>query len=464
MIEALIVDDEYIVRKGLVHMFPWEEFGIRIAGEAPNGAKALEFMENHTIQLLITDISMPIMDGFELIKAVKPRYEHLAIVVLTCHQDFHYVQDALRLGAIDYIVKTELENDTLHQSISRFVMRVKEQAANRNEVGPAQEPEVPIHSESWGLLLTPLRKGAGLSEVLALTLESAAPLMLPDGGCFIPSHELKLGYRDKERILDLVDGSSWVITILHNLRRNADKSTLDKLNDYWKNKLFYEYTCHTPVYEVDWHSLNGERKPSPEANQALHQLTQQWKSFLWVYDDNLFRQMVQDVKERQSPAAAWKEVLQQTVSLWRHLVAIDGSANWHVETSALYYWEQWVDWLSLIRPKLRRQEFSDEVCISILRAIHMIRQDIHLGINQSEVAAKVKITRSYFSHCFKQYAGQTFQEVINDIRVERACELLLSTQEPVYRIAEQVGFDDDKYFSKFFKQQTGMLPSNVRKV
>ncbi|QGQ97752.1 response regulator [Paenibacillus psychroresistens] len=131
-INALIVDDESIVRKGLRHMVPWDKFGIAIVGEASSADKALEFLALNPVKLLFTDITMPGMSGLELLEQVSERYPELMTVILTCHQDFEYIQEALRLGAIDYIVKTQLEN--LEQLLTRIVIRINNQAARQAHV------------------------------------------------------------------------------------------------------------------------------------------------------------------------------------------------------------------------------------------------------------------------------------------------------------------------------------------
>ncbi|RED64848.1 response regulator [Cohnella lupini] len=138
MIQALIVDDESLVRKGLRLLFPWEKYGIEIAGETATGEKAMEFLRSHPVQLLMTDITMPGMSGIELTKQAQELDPSLKVVILTCHQDFEFIQEALRLGAIDYIVKTQLEELDLDKTLERIV-----KAVNRNgNMGDAKTESV----------------------------------------------------------------------------------------------------------------------------------------------------------------------------------------------------------------------------------------------------------------------------------------------------------------------------------
>src|SRR5690349_234280 len=107
MIKVLVVDDDHLVRRGFISMMPWGKYGLEVVGEAGNGRKALEFLAEQNVDLLITDLAMPVMSGIELMKQVKQTKRDIHMVVLTFHQDFELIQEALRLGALDYITKVE---------------------------------------------------------------------------------------------------------------------------------------------------------------------------------------------------------------------------------------------------------------------------------------------------------------------------------------------------------------------
>ena len=124
---VLIVDDDKLVRKGLMVLMPWQQFGLKVIGEAANGEAALQFLQDNEVDLLITDLAMPVMSGIELMRTVRIRYPNIWLVVLTFHQDFEYIQEALRLGAIDYIVKTQLEKEKMEDVLSRIMGRINEE-------------------------------------------------------------------------------------------------------------------------------------------------------------------------------------------------------------------------------------------------------------------------------------------------------------------------------------------------
>ena len=76
---VLIVDDEKLVRKGIIYTMPWEKHGFKIVGEAANGQQALEFIEKNNVDIAFIDLSMPIMTGMELMEIIAKRHPEISI-------------------------------------------------------------------------------------------------------------------------------------------------------------------------------------------------------------------------------------------------------------------------------------------------------------------------------------------------------------------------------------------------
>ena len=101
--ELLLVDDEESSRNGLATYFPWEEQGFHICGQVSDGKKALEFLETKRVHVVLTDISMPGMDGIELARQIHEKQKHPCVVFLSAYDDFQYAQQAIRYGVRFYI-------------------------------------------------------------------------------------------------------------------------------------------------------------------------------------------------------------------------------------------------------------------------------------------------------------------------------------------------------------------------
>lgn len=105
MYKLLIVDDEKETRTGLRNYFPWQEIGFEIAGEAENGSDALSIIENEHIDVVLSDIKMPIMNGVELACEIYRKRLPVKVVFLSGHKEFEYAQQALIYGVRNYIIK-----------------------------------------------------------------------------------------------------------------------------------------------------------------------------------------------------------------------------------------------------------------------------------------------------------------------------------------------------------------------
>jgi two-component system response regulator YesN len=113
MKKVLIVDDEYIVRLGLKTIVDWARFGYTVAGEAANGKEALEFFRQNQLDVILTDIKMPVMDGLELTRKIRTMDKKVHIIILSHYDEFSYAQEAIKLGAFRYILKPELTKTNL---------------------------------------------------------------------------------------------------------------------------------------------------------------------------------------------------------------------------------------------------------------------------------------------------------------------------------------------------------------
>lgn len=105
MIKVMLVEDEVGTRNLLRIIVNWEEFHMKIVGEAQNGREALFRMQEEMPDLVVTDIKMPIMDGIALAEEIMEKYPAVKVIIVTAYDDFKYAQKALRAGAVDFILK-----------------------------------------------------------------------------------------------------------------------------------------------------------------------------------------------------------------------------------------------------------------------------------------------------------------------------------------------------------------------
>ncbi len=105
MIKVVVVDDEKMIRDGIVYTMPWDELGIQVAGAAGDGQTALEMIREKKPNIVLTDVRMPGMDGIQLLKAVKEEIPNTKVVILSGYDEFQYARQAVKYGAEDFLVK-----------------------------------------------------------------------------------------------------------------------------------------------------------------------------------------------------------------------------------------------------------------------------------------------------------------------------------------------------------------------
>ena len=135
MYTVLIADDEAIVRMMLSSMIDWDEMELKLAGCVSNGREALAYLEQHPVDILITDIQMPVIDGLELIRRVKEFHTQPEILVLSAYNDFPYVRQAFKLGIYDYCLKREIHEEMLKRHLTNMKQLLSQKSLSRRQQG-----------------------------------------------------------------------------------------------------------------------------------------------------------------------------------------------------------------------------------------------------------------------------------------------------------------------------------------
>ncbi len=105
LIPMIIVDDEYDIRESLASYFPWTEIGLNVVGVFDNGLSALEYCSSNDVDIVLTDICMPKLDGLSMIEKIIDKKPEIRFVVISGYKEFEYAKQCMRLGVKDYILK-----------------------------------------------------------------------------------------------------------------------------------------------------------------------------------------------------------------------------------------------------------------------------------------------------------------------------------------------------------------------
>ncbi|WP_141500010.1 response regulator transcription factor [Paenibacillus luteus] len=458
MIKVMIVDDDKLVRKGLISAMPWKNYDMEVVGEASNGKKALEFLESNSVDLLLTDLAMPVMSGIDLIKNVRKEFSHIYTVVLTLHQDFEYIQEALRLGAIDYIAKVQLEKERFEEVLERIYNRIvqeRKRDLNANE----------IFAMDRGYALLSINRAVGAHWIKDWSDKADQFMIEVDTNLWFwtqpieSSNELWL-----ERLSKVTcTKPGWNLVNLNGLYGKFHKDVHRRLREYREKDFFYDYDSHASVRSILLQEWDIYKEVRPE--ESINLVKEQWSSYEWIYQESLFNDQLHALKLMRLPQAMLLGLLYSLIDKWNRLFYPVSLVKIQLPDS-FDSWDQVDTWCRTIRNKIRsaivKPAFSQEVVESIIKAVHIAHDEMNQQITAANIAKRVNMSRSYFSQCFKEIVGMNFSDYLRQVRIEKAKELLLYTNKTILWIAENVGYMDEKYFSRTFREQTDMLPSKYR--
>ena len=143
MMRVLVVEDEEMIRKGIVLATDWQSLGCVVVGEAANGEEGIAQAEKCRPSLIITDLKMPKMDGLEMIAKLREAGCDAYIIILTAYDSFTYAQTALRLGAVDFLLKPFHDGD-----LENAVLALQKKLSSRKKEPEAQLPAIRAGAKS----------------------------------------------------------------------------------------------------------------------------------------------------------------------------------------------------------------------------------------------------------------------------------------------------------------------------
>lgn len=138
MYKVMIVDDEHIIRQGIVSLIDWNELGCEVVQEAADGNTAYAYLKEHQVDILVCDIRMPGKSGLELAEVIQEEEMPVRTILLTAYADFEYARQAMRYGIRDYIVKTDYI-ESLPVVTKKLIAEIEEERKQKTELDHAME-------------------------------------------------------------------------------------------------------------------------------------------------------------------------------------------------------------------------------------------------------------------------------------------------------------------------------------
>jgi len=465
---VLIVEDDHLVRRGLISSMPWKKFNMSVIGEAANGEEALQFLEKHKVDMLFTDLLMPIMPGLELMRNVRNMYPQIGMVVLTFYEEFQYVQEALRLGALDYIIKVDLEFDQMHavlERVSAAMNRLKQMAVQEKDTLGNNITLISLSEGDNTSLLEHLKQDYATSY---LELEHGVWQLMGDYSSIRKG--LENGQLTLPSYCGIVEWSDHVCS--DNIwieKKQSEKLGTVRYDAYSlkgaRGLFYYLYRKDQLYYKVELAELKRYCDHLEQEQESLFfQKEKDWISLLWTMDDEKYEANLSDIVKSKPPRVALEAYFYAMRVHWNQryehqLEAIEMDFPWRC-------WENARVCLDSVRAQLRRAystfSYSEDVVKHIMKALDFIHLHYQDELQIPEIAAVANMSRSYFSRCFHDISGSTFNDYLRQLRIYHAKKLLEQSSRSISWVASQSGYMNEKYFCRVFRKTVGMQPREYR--
>ncbi|MGO4497180.1 response regulator [Paenibacillus sp. 2RAB27] len=511
MYTLLIVDDEVYIANKVKATVDWEQLGITKVFVAYNIRQAKELFENHSIDVMICDIEMPQGNGLDLLTWVREKYLKTESIFLTCHADFEYSKQALRLGSLDYLLKPVPQQE-LKEAVQKAILKIKTErplVIERFWLDLLQQ-NIPSHPEVIKRVLSeksipysemasflPILIGVQLWEkrlsvreenIMEYALrKTAEELILQQGnkgqiiqiktGLILIILELrKDSFPTEEMLTDLcrsfIEASHQhfycqlscymgEVTQIQNVLVMYDKLMYLHLNNVSQSKqviAFREKSVKTE--DVSWPQMNiwaemmkrgDKKKLQAEIVSSLNS----WKQIegldakgLKLFYQSFLQMLLYSLQQNGLKA---DQIFTDHLSPDRALTvtkSINDLQNWVMEVLDITFLQM-------------QDEGGNESFVDRIK--QYITSHIDQPLSRQYIADYIGLSPDYLVKLFKKETGISISDYIVQERIHIAKELLAHSDLPVSSIAQAVGYSNFAYFSTTFKKEMTMTPQDYRK-
>lgn len=505
----VIVDDEYVIRQEMCEAIEEISSAYEIVGVAENGQEGLDIIRSSRPDLVITDIHMPMMDGFTMLSFVRAEHIDCKVIVLSNHADFALARRAMALGVWDYLCKIDVGDNTVEE-FAPILSGIQEEIRKEQTREKILDLEHLLLNILTGVLEMDkslekyLKESYGISEDSPMVLYKVtmkenyetygnmACRMLKD----VASHQKAA----KSYVLT-VSGIKTILMVSYDVQDLDDfyerfrGTVTPMLSNEIKGQLICSYgecagfseakkTMLQMMVDEEWKLLLGRGHMISQRELKHMDLgTMRYPYYLGtdiknaimsgdrgLYIKGLRKYRYYCVENRYSPGDI-KEVMIRCFFNVMRLATVSGQVE---ELPSIRHWirqiEQALGWSEIRNSFLAffdyiqgPEEKQEEYSSLVKTALAMIKEYFNQGISLGEIAKELNVTEAYLSTQLKKETGKYFTEIVKNYRIPLAKKLLISTSMKLTDIAKQVGYSDAKYMSKVFKEEVGMLPAEYRK-
>lgn len=523
MYTVVIADDEEEIRRGIIRKVNWEECGFRIIGEADNGIKALELVEELEPDLLLTDIRMPFMSGIELARQIREVRPTVQIAFLSGYDEFSYAQQAIQYNIISYLLKpissTELEEELkkiksiIDKKFEQFASREKTETNKTEFLLPLllddysdghdnMKEEILIENAiSCGFLTN--RESSMLKYVVMVTSISEGEQNVTTSSnvnaidmilkkyvhyvsCYLNGRVVSVlaattsGFGKYLHILveEIVQSVERIMGMTCSIGVSRETSSMTNCRECYleaMNALSYSRKQVSNVHFIsDEERLNNLSQEYIQTSMnnmeellrggTIEEIHEYMKKFCDEIGEGKISPEMSDFLKVQMFAAVFRVVYSVLgADVVRELQCEYSMGKYDLIEKTLADFAEYEELCIKVKEKIidQRKKSGEVLCDKALEIIGNRYMDPDLSI--VTVSNEIAVSPNYLSALLKKTTGSTFVELLTKRRIEKAKEMLICSSMKIREITELCGYREQHYFSYCFKKATGMSPNQCRR-
>lgn len=422
MYKVLLVDDEYMITEGLKRLIPFDKWDMEVVATANHADDALDYVREHPVDIVISDVNMPDKTGLEMIGEMKDLLPDAYYILLSGYQEFDYVKKAMNLNVVDYLVKP-VDKVELGHLLEKIVTQLREKVQEPETLSQQLDEEAfKAHlsqKENWWIGLSKEKQGNFVIPYYVLGQD----------------WQIVLADQEFEGLLAMPFEAPYQANF-EKWKRDVEKTLFYGSVNLDQSESLFSY--YEPIYRV---IIQGNLQQIIDELTLLEQIVLENTPRVSI-TKQLFTQFVMDV-----------------FHLFEHLKADDMTdivKNIHAITT----FEDLVAYTKETLTSFFGQYRMNENVVSVLE---VIGRDYKKELSLKDISKDLFINPVYLGQLIKKETNSTFAELLNKQRIKAAQQLLLSTNDSIEDICYTVGYSNVGYFYKVFRKLCGKSPKAYRK-
>lgn len=486
MIKVLIADDDFLVRMYLRQLIDWQSQDCELLEDASNGKNALEIIEKSNPDILITDITMPVMNGIELIQKIKQLNLTMKIAVLSCHDEFEFVKEAMKNGADEYLLKNDLNNEMLCNLIQTFKKDMQEVIAKKqqqenilqladkgNEIMREEAIITLSHNEMPIAEQQSFLNSNGIDGVFykcAVYYIKAVEFER----LYIIAEVLKQYSKDENICLINVKNDGCYIIVdmtginsqqeIENIRSKHITNISNRLETYAKSNFNIGISR---IYQGDGSVTKAINEAKSISEYSFYDKIICDASILPEFNE--YNIEISDKDYSKDEIIDRLEEFQKNFVIpsviCRFMATLDAKILPNADMPVIKKYNDCLERVKTYESTRTQKENSknDIQHVAVHNAIEYVKEHFTEQISLADVADAVGLNSAYLSFVFKKQTDINFTEYVTKCRMEKVCNDMISSNLSLKQISEQAGFWDYRNFCKVFKKEFDCKPADYRK-